>query len=459
MSNPYDYSVGWICAIPAEYVAAQAFLDEEHEGPDYLSINDNNNYVLGKIGRHNIVIAVLPNGQYGLSSAASVAKDMLHSFPNIRIGLMVGIGGGAPSSKHDIRLGDIVVGDSINGKGAVFQYDFGKAIQGQEFLETGFLNQPPTVLKTAIAALKSRYTLKGNQLREAVESALDKNQRLRKSGYRRPKANTDRLYRSQVVHPLNSETGCAVVCGDDPSNLIERPERNEDDDDPVIHYGLIASANTLMKDALIRDELIAKKSVLCFEMEAAGLNDFPCLVIRGICDYSDSHKNEEWQRYAAMTAAAYAKDLLLQIAPNRVKSEKKISKILSGVYEVAQECRHIAEDHRDIAKDHRDIATEQFSAQKYLDELREKRECHQLFYLTSGNGVTYEWYKNRVEERLDNTCLWFLEHKRYQMWLTQESAPLLVTADPGCGKSTRIRTPPVKRSAQYFINSSVKSHF
>ncbi|OJJ79090.1 uncharacterized protein ASPGLDRAFT_1070745 [Aspergillus glaucus CBS 516.65] len=83
------------------------------------------------------------------------------------------------------------------------------------------------------------------------------------------------------------------------------------EDNPAIHYDLIASANQLMKDASIRDRLAAEKDVLCFEMEAAGLmNHFPCLVICGICDYSDSHKNKDWQGYAAMTAAAYARDLL-----------------------------------------------------------------------------------------------------------------------------------------------------
>ena len=85
-----------------------------------------------------------------------------------------------------------------------------------------------------------------------------------------------------------------------------------------------------MKDALVRDRLAAEMDVLCFEMEAAGLmNHFPCLVIRGICDYSDSHKNKEWQGYTAMTAAAYAKDLLHRITPNKVEAEKKIEEILS----------------------------------------------------------------------------------------------------------------------------------
>jgi nucleoside phosphorylase len=122
MSNPKDYTIGWICAISTEGVAAEAFLDEEHEEPEYISPNDNNNYTLGRIGKHNVVIAVLPSGEYGTTSAAIVARDMLHSFPNIRIGLMVGIGGGAPSPNHDIRLGDIVVSEPRGGIGGVFQY-------------------------------------------------------------------------------------------------------------------------------------------------------------------------------------------------------------------------------------------------------------------------------------------------------------------------------------------------
>ena len=40
------------------------------------------------------------------------------------------------------------------------------------------------------------------------------------------------------------------------------------------------------------------------------MNDFRCLVIRGICDYADSHKNKTWQPYAAATAAACAKEIL-----------------------------------------------------------------------------------------------------------------------------------------------------
>src|SRR5579871_6837641 len=226
MANPKDYTVGWVCAISTEYVAAQAFLDEEHEGPSCVSPHDNNDYTLGKVGKHNVVIAVLPNGEYGISSAAGVAKDMLHSFPNIRFGLMVGIGGGAPSPKHDIRLGDIVVSASRDGKGSVFQYDFGKTIQDRSFQPTGFLNQPPTLLRTAVNGLQSQYEIDGHRLEEAINTILEKKPRLRQK-YKRP--TSDRLYQTGFTHPPDAnDASCATVCGDDPQNLILRPQRTED---------------------------------------------------------------------------------------------------------------------------------------------------------------------------------------------------------------------------------------
>ncbi|EHK50318.1 hypothetical protein TRIATDRAFT_211690 [Trichoderma atroviride IMI 206040] len=414
MTNPHDYTVGWICAIHTEYVAAQAFLDENHEGPDYVSPNDNNDYTLGKIGNHNIVIAVLPNSEYGLSSAAGVARDMLHSFPNLRVGLLVGIGGGAPSRKHDIRLGDVVVGVSNNsGKSAVFQYDFGKAMQGQEFLETGFLYQPPPVLRTAVNGLMAQYDMEGNQLSEAVNDALNKKPRLRKKGYSRPGANTDRLYQSQFVH-ANNEMGCAEACGDESSNLIKRAERDEEDE-VMVHYGPIASANTLMKDALVRDKLTSKKDVLCFEMEAAGLiSHFPCLVIRGICDYSDSHKNDEWQGYAAMVAAAYAKDLLGRISPTRVQAEKKISEVLTD------NLLNVQKTAQDIKADVHAMKTDSHVAN--IER-----------WLSPADPSTN--ISNARKSRHLGTGTWFLDSHDFHQWKRGSRRHLWLHGMPGCGKT------------------------
>ena len=330
MSNPENYTVGWISALTTEYVAARAFLDEKHDPPESVSSHDNNNYTLGKIGKHNVCLAVLPDGEYGLSTAASVARDMVHSFPNIRIGLMVGITGGAPSKKHDIRLGDIVVGVPRDGEGGVFQFDFGKTIQNQTFEYTRFLDQPPTVLRAAVSGVKAQYEMDGHDIDASINTALQKHRNMQRK-YKRP--DYDGLYKAGVTHPSEGEaklSSCAEVCGDK-SSLIERSERSTDEQNPAIHYGLIASSNQLMKDAMVRDRLIEQKDVLCFEMEAAGLvNHFPCLIVRGICDYSDTHKNKEWQGYAAMAAAAYAKDLLSQIHPNKVEAEKKLSETLSS---------------------------------------------------------------------------------------------------------------------------------
>ena len=177
MVNPNDYTVGWICAITTEFVAARAFFDVEHDSDSACSVSpqDNNSYALGQIGGHNVVMAVLPDGEYGTAVAATVARDMLHSFPNIRVGLMVGIGGGAASAKYDIRLGDIVVSSTnSSGRAAVFQYDFGKTIQNQSFQVTRNLDQPPPVLRTAVSALKATYELKGSQLNKSTETALQK---------------------------------------------------------------------------------------------------------------------------------------------------------------------------------------------------------------------------------------------------------------------------------------------
>lgn len=328
MSDPNLYTVGWICAVETELVAAASFLDEEHDDPDCLPVNDNNSYVLGRIGKHNVVIAALPDGQYGLVTAATVARDMIRSFPNVRIGLMVGIGGGAPTADHDIRLGDVVVSSPGPGSGGVFQYDYGKTIQDSSFVVTSHLNQPPQFILSAMATLKAQYKRRGHDIQKTIADVLLNNPRLQED-YQKPEPSADRLYIPTYVHVGTKEQECMAIC--DAAHLAKRPGRSEKQDSPTIHYGTIASANQLMKDASLRDKLSAENNVLCFEMEAAGLmNHFPCVIIRGICDYSDTHKNKVWQGYAAMAAAAYAKDLLYKVAPNKVEAERKLVELLSN---------------------------------------------------------------------------------------------------------------------------------
>lgn len=288
--NYQDYTVGWICALEVEYLAACEMLDDEHDLLPRKSHNDSNAYTLGHIKNHNVAIACLPQGQYGIASAATVASNMLNTFEAIRIGLMVGIEGGAPSTTHDVRLGDVVVGTPSGRMGGVVPYDHGKLIQDKKFEFTGHLNASPTMLLTALTRLEVQHKRKGNRIAEVVSNMTARNPRLKKT-YGRPKE--DRLYVASFIH--TSDQPCRSSCGESVPPLVPRSIRDPEDDESVVHFGTIASANKLMKDANVRNSLNAEYGVLCFEMEAAALmNNFPCLVIRGICDYSDTHKNDTW---------------------------------------------------------------------------------------------------------------------------------------------------------------------
>jgi nucleoside phosphorylase len=217
---------------------------------------------------------------------------MAADFPNVRFCLMVGIGGGALDLSrpgHDIRLRDIVVSSPANGTGGVIQYDHGKAIQYQPFRSTQHLNRPPDALLEAVSILAENYQMEGHDLQGMVEEVLNKNPRLLQQGFQRPEESSDRLYKPDYVHQVGADGSCSAVCGDDLEHLVSRPPRSYRIDDPMVFRGIIASGSRMVKDARIRDALAKEKDILCFEMEAAGLmNRLPCLVIRGICDYSDS---------------------------------------------------------------------------------------------------------------------------------------------------------------------------
>ncbi|KAI7970217.1 hypothetical protein EIK77_008444 [Talaromyces pinophilus] len=311
-----DYTVGWICALPVELAAAQEMLDEEH-GTSITGPNDNNIYSLGRIGEHNIVIACLPDGETGTSSAAVVAAQIQLAFPSIRFGLMVGVGGGVPTTDSDIRLGDVVVSRPENTHSGVVQYDFGKSTPSG-FTRTGFLNAPPKVLRNAVSQLKARHMREEGQFLEYV-AKFD-----RLPTFTREYAGPDILFKSDYDH-----VGGPTCDECDKTEISQRPPRSQGIS--IVHYGAIASGNQVMRNAAERDRVSAELGgVLCFEMEAAGLmNEFPCLVIRGICDYSDSHKNKKWQPYAAGVAAAYAKELLSVIPSTQVKEAPAVEEIIS----------------------------------------------------------------------------------------------------------------------------------
>ncbi|KAK6356038.1 hypothetical protein TWF718_000412 [Orbilia javanica] len=286
-----DYKIGVVCALSKELKAVRALFERSYD--DLKNIpRDPNHYALGCISQCNVVTTCLPAGAYGTNSANLVVSHLIRSFRNIQTCFLVGIGGGVPSDKNDIRLGDVVVSIPTGIYPGVIQHDSGKTLPGDKFERTGCLLPPPISLLTAINILRSNPELPAEPLREYIKRIAEAG-----SEYQHPGAQ-DLLFGTDNIHTEGQET--CIRC----ENPILREER-ESGNYPRIHYGLIASGNQVVKDSKARDKLAAE-GALCVEMEAAGVtNQIPCLVIRGICDYADSHKNKIWQEYACATAAAY----------------------------------------------------------------------------------------------------------------------------------------------------------
>ncbi|KAH0277552.1 Pfs, NACHT and ankyrin domain protein, partial [Aureobasidium melanogenum] len=402
-----DYTVAWICPLAVEQVAALEMLDEEHQQllqPE----TDHNAYNLGSIFNHNVVVASLPTT--GNCSAATVVAQMRNTYPRLRFGLLVGIGGGVPTKTREgpIRLGHIVVSQPVGQHSGAVQYDHGKA-EASEFVRTGFLAPPPMVLLNAARKLEVA------RRRASMDPLMSHLKRIdaRKRGfreYKRPQADQDQLYESGYTH-LNKEESCKK-CGCDASKLVSRDVddsdsdgvNDEDEDWLVVHRGTIASGEKVMRNGLQRDALARDHKILCFEMEAAGaLNDFPCFIIRGISDYSDSHKNDKWHGYAAAVAAAYARELFRHMPVEEVK-QCKIAE--TDVEELVQSTKQSA----DYILDSR-----------VKDWLRPPDASINLV--------------NASKLRHSDTGRWFLESSRYRWFKGTSGASLWLRGIPGCGKT------------------------
>ncbi|RYO88653.1 hypothetical protein DL764_008704 [Monosporascus ibericus] len=188
------------------------------------------------------------------------------------------------------------------------------------------------------------------------------------------------------------------------------------EDSPCIHYGIIGSANTLVISSEKRNELYEKHQVICFEMESAGvMGNYQALVIRGVCDYADSHKNKKWQKYAAATAAAYAKEVLLLVPPAKLDER------------VPTPSRTVSWPNNNSGLGN------QFP-------VGNDKACRKNEILKKLKTSKYKDRKDRNPTRIPGTCEWFITHKAFREWQQSKSSSMLwVSADPGCGKSVLVK--------------------
>ncbi|KAK1589671.1 Pfs, NACHT and ankyrin domain protein [Colletotrichum navitas] len=402
---PHDcYTIAWICALHIEMAAARAMLDEEHQAPVAFT-NDSNTYSLGSIRGHNVVIACLPNAQYGTNNAANVLTNLTRTFRSVNLGLMVGIGGGVPSMA-DVRLGDIVVGTRV------MQYDLGKIVEDGQIRRTAVPKTPHQTFGSAVSALRCEHELRPSYIPVILEDKLGNH-----PGYCRP-ALPDQLFPATYEHEA-STPDCSRC---DQSKLT--PRRGRLSQDPSIHYGVIASGNQVMRSGTVRDNVARQLDAVCFEMEAAGLMDIlPCLPIRGICDYSDSHKNKEWQRYAAATAAAYATELLA-LLPNAYGHRRPSHQ------------SHLAQPTQwsDFPQSGPATVQDRAAGQNMSDDRRRN-------LLDSLKFDNIDSRKVDIRAAHAKTCQWFLSHPDYLAWLDpsrmkEHRGFLWIRGKPGAGKST-----------------------
>jgi len=322
------YSVGWIAPLPLELTAAIAALDERYTDFDH----DQYKYYRGRIGRHNIVVAVQP--RTGTNSAASLAARMKSVFRRIEFFVVVGIAGGVPTygpagSKQQIVLGDVVVSRPRKKHGGIVQSDAGAwidvAIDKSKLQIRGHSNGPSDRLLAAINCLESEHDREPTKIPEFLKEMRQKLLPGIRPEFEAPDTSSDRIFDSNYLHDEQYYGfSCEYLCDLrlSKSRGSRGPSANRERDTPKVHYGNIASSNQLQISASLRDELQKSHDILAFEMESAGvIQSHNCLAIRGICDYSDSHKNKIWQRYAAATAAAYAKELLRTL-PTSTDAEK-----------------------------------------------------------------------------------------------------------------------------------------
>ena len=312
------YTVAWLCALLSELVVATAMLDEEHD-PLSPPVHDENSYTYGSINGHNVIIACMPPGQPGKVSASKLVQPLSQSFPNLKIHLFVGIGGGVPripppdDPEKDIHLGDVVIGWAEQaGVPGVVQWDLVRYREDGNTDPLGILDKPGRRLLNALGLLLRNHILGRTRFPEHLR-------RLQKvTGFSHPGLEHDKLFKSTYHH-----VGGSDCSSHERAQLAERPPRLNQD--LIFHQGTIISGDGFMKDPQTRDKISQTyHNALCFEMEAAGvIDDKRCLVIRSIADYADSHQNRMWQNYAAATAAAFAREFLFTIPPwdvNKIES-------------------------------------------------------------------------------------------------------------------------------------------
>ncbi|CAF3512879.1 unnamed protein product [Fusarium graminearum] len=330
-----DFEVAIICALPLEFDAIRTLFDRHWEERHYRFRKlkgDPNHYVNGRIGTVDVVVLLL--SEMGKVSAASAAACLKLSYPELQMVFLSGVCGGIPTLqtetiKQEVLLGDVIVSSNM------IQYDFGRRYQ-----EVFTIKQSSQPAKRHIQNILVHFETDSflSEVHERCTHILEEIQE-KNTKYNYPGTSEDRLFEAKYKHLYANKEPCTCCktthtpctlsitlpceeAGCDYKYLVERKrlEKKRDFEDngliqeaqkPSIFLGKFGSADTVMKSSKDRDMLVSQHSISALEMEGAGMwDDVPCIIVKGVCDYADSHKNKVWQDFASATAAAVVKALL-----------------------------------------------------------------------------------------------------------------------------------------------------
>ncbi|RGP58838.1 hypothetical protein FLONG3_11359 [Fusarium longipes] len=266
----------------------------------------------------------------GIADAATVAANCGKSFPGIKLALVGGVCGVVPFklNKDEVVLGDVIISDGI------IQYDFGPQLPdrfARKDTVLDSLGRPNQEIRGVLAKIKSLRHRR--QFSAKIVEYLDVLRQEPEPRAEYPGVMADRLFEASYRHTEDQKSCVQLGCNGE-LVLRGRLETAGVHTMPAVHFGLMASGNLVMKSGEDRDRIAAQEDIIAFAMEGAGAWDsFPCIVVKGACDYADSHKSKIWQRYAAATAAACAKAFLSLWIPSLTQGSPNQNKTVYAVDE------------------------------------------------------------------------------------------------------------------------------
>ena len=328
-----DFRIAIICALILEYDAISLIFDRfwDEDGDPYgKAPGDTNQYTTGRIGKHDVVLVLLPN--IGKPSAAGAAASFRSSYTRLELAFLVGVCGGVPYiGRDEVLRGDVVISKMV------VQYDLGRQhphrFETRDTIEES-LGRPNKAIRGLITIFETEMG-RARLQKKAAEHLQDLQSKAegRQADYNYPGPNQDKLFEPTYLHRHHeacnacgngpcteaASASCEELrCEDEYLVSRERLEKKQQvalelAQAPTIFVGRIGSGDSVMKSSHRRDELARIHQLIAFEMEGAGVwDELPCIVIKGVSDYADSHKDKlkRWYDFAAATAAATTRAVL-----------------------------------------------------------------------------------------------------------------------------------------------------